>query len=678
MAFSDRVYAYIMKKHHLITTAMAGLTVLTGGMLSSCSDEEVASAEQAKANYYTAQAVNADTAAARAKVFPALAWLPKGTNTYLAGNVTEFVSVANKISGSEPIEIPFEMQSIDTFAIGITDGTEKAFSHLRELYTELYAAISRGEQKPDMDKIIKSLADAVGQIKPIYVVVTCHTEDEAKALAAQLNFLIALSLKDAPFLKTSLQGGWNLVTCKPADIPTELAGANLSGCGDLAVSLGITSRGNAMVAALTVNPQELQVPATVAESVLGTNAADALDDAVNGKGLAAASISPNLANTLRDYYMSFTEAGIMGYKQASTLIGSSSTEEIEQCTAAFKMLAEFVNKLIPYTTRPGALTIWQDGDLHLCLQGDSNGLEFSTAQLNTTVPQDAVVYAYGSGVTAMNCPSMEEIDRAAQAVFTLTSITKSERTAAELKEIYNVVKSLLPHFTALNNSMGKGWVAHADISATETRSLGDPQNKTAELPAPCIRMAAQLDNRAAFGKAMADINSEILAFAEKKDPRAAQEIKEVVAGISHAQNGAYTTYTHPHTTRPEEGLCAGVAISDSMVGMGSDLGKVIQLCDSATGNTAVSGIVVNVNLAPVEPYLVTELEWIKESLETLRNAPDSTEYLIDWHEEWVQEQQEQIDDFREILQRCTGGTLSITSEKGCSKTHIKVYTPALK
>lgn len=668
-----------MKKHHLITTAMTGLTVLTGGMLSSCSDEEAVSTEQtqAKASYYTAQAVNADTAEARAKVFPALAWLPKGTNTYITGNVTEFLSVVNKVSGSEPFEIPLELQSIDTIAIGLTEGTEKACEDLLTVHNQVLEGILQ-EKQPDVDRMLKSIADAAKKIKPIYLVATCHTEDEAKALAAQLNFLIALSLKDAPFLKTSQLDGWNLVTCKPADIPAELTGANLSACGDLAVSLGITSRGNAMVAALTVNPQELQVPATAAESVLGTDAANALDDALNGKGLAAASISPNLANTLRDYYMSFTEAGIMGYKQASTLIGSSSTEEIEQCTAAFKTLAEFVNKLIPYTTRPGALTIWQDGDLHLCLQGDSNGLEFSTAQLNTTVPQDAVVYAYGSGVTAMNCPSMEEIDRAAQAVFTLTSITKSERTAAEFKEIYNAVKSLLPHFTALNNSMGKGWVAHADISATETRSLGDPQNKTAKLPAPCIRMAAQLDNRAAFGKAMADLYSEILAFAEKKDPRAAQEIKEVMAGISHAQNGAYTTYTHPYTTRPEEGLCAGVAISDSMVGMGSDLGKVIQLCDSATGNTAVSGIVVNVNLAPVEPYLATELEWIKESLETLRNAPDSTEYLIDWHEEWVQEQQEKIDDFREILQRCTGGSLSITSEKGCSKTHIKVYTPALK
>ena len=662
-----------MKKHHLITTAMAGLTVLTGGMLSSCSDEEAVSTEQtqAKASYYTAQAVNADTAEARAKVFPALAWLPKGTNTYITGNVTEFLSVYNKISGSEPIEIPLELQAIDTLAIGLTEGTEKTFEDLVNVHNQVLEGILK-EKQPDVDRMIKSIADAAQKIKPIYLVATCHTEDEAKALAAQLNFLIALSLKDAPFLKTSQLGGWNLVTCKPADIPAELTGANLSACGDLAVSLGITSRGNAMVAALTVNPQELQVPATAAESVLGTDAANALDDALNGKGLAAASISPNLANALRDYYVRFVELAISGYSDMNKRIGKK-TESVEQGVAAFKTLAALYKKLMPYSKHPSGITLWQDGDLHLCLQCDSGGVEFSTAQLNTTMPQDALVYAYGSGVANMNCPSMEDIDRAAEAVFTLVSISESASDAQKCREIYNDIKGILPHLTTLHNSMGKGWVATADLSATETYYI-TPSIPAIQQPAPCIRLAMQLDNRTAFENAVADTFAGVKALVQKYSPKDAAEMDTALASIVKAQNGSYTTYTHPVVNRPHEGLKAGVVISDSALGVGSDMDKTQQLCDSFSGNTAVSGIVVNLNMSIMEAYL----EQCKNALEAAKNNPEIEADTISYIEELVQNRQDTLNEFRDVLQIITGGSLSITSENGCSKTHIKVYTPALK
>ncbi len=662
-----------MKKHHLITTAMTGLTVLTGGMLSSCSDEEAVSTEQtqAKASYYTAQAVNADTAEARAKVFPALAWLPKGTNTYITGNVTEFLSVVNKVSGSEPFEIPLELQSIDTLAIGLTEGTEKACEDLVTVHNQVLEGILQ-EKQPDVDRMLKSIADAAQKIKPIYLVATCHTEDEAKALAAQLNFLIALSLKDAPFLKTSQLGGWNLVTCKPADIPAELTGTNLSACGDLAVSLGITSRGNAMVAALTVNPQELQVPATAAESVLGTDAANALDEALEGKGLAALSISPNLANALRDYYVRFVELAMSGYSEINKRIGKEE-DRTEKAVAAFKTLAALYKKLMPYSKYPSGITLWQDGDLHLCLQCDSDGVEFSTAQLNTTMPQDAFIYAYGSGVANMNCPSMEDIDRAAEAIFTLVSISESPSDAQKCQELYNDIKGMLPHLDTLHNSLGKGWVATADLSATETNYMAFTV-PAIQQPAPCIRLAMQLDNRAAFEKAVADTFAGVKSLVQKYSPRDAAEMDAALAGVIKAQNGSYTTYTHPVVNRPHEGLKAGVVVSDSAVGVGSDMGKTLQLCDTFSGNTAVSGIFINVDIRTFEAYF----EQCKNALEAAKNAPETEDDNISYIEELVQDSEDALNEFREVLRIITGGSLSITSDKGCSKTHIKVYTPALK
>ena len=651
-----------MKAKHLITTAITGLTVLTGGILTSCSEDSSQSTAAA------AQVAEINKAESRAQAYPALAYLPKNTTTYLTGNVTEFVNVINKLAGQNIVQLPPDAKIVETFAIGITDGSEKVLSDALAIVKQIKTAIMEGQQ-PDPAQLIKPAADALRNLKPIYLVITCPTEAEAKATADQLSALGNLAKMEVPFLKTSQQGAWSIISCTISEIPQELSNIDLSACGDLTISIATCTQGKAVIAAITTNPAELQVPATAADSVLATTHADALDDAVTGKGLAALTISPNLANALRDYTVEYMKSAISIYNTMALHAGQ--TEGVQELIAAGNTLINFWEKLAPHTKHPYSITLWQDGDIHLTLQGDANGLEFSSAQLNTTIPQDAILYAYGTGITNYNAPSMADFDNAAQALYTIISITNSERSANECRFIYEGIKTLLPALSQLRNGLGSGWSIIADMSAViKQNGAVDTQ-----LPAFCLRGATQLANRATFeGGVVATINN-VKAIMEIINPGSSAGIDELLATVIKTRSGNYTTYSHEAVVDERDGLNAGAVISDSAIGIGSDIPQTIKLCDSLSGNTSVSGIVVNVNLAPIEQMMQSELDFKKKRYETLNNSDDD---MYNFGEDEIKYLESELEEFRQTLKRVSGGNLTITSQNGCLKTHIKLNTPALK
>ena len=651
-----------MKAKHLITTAITGLTVLTGGILTSCSEDSSQSTAAA------AQVAEINKAESRAQAYPALAYLPKNTTTYLTGNVTEFVNVINKLAGQNIVQLPPDAKVVETFAIGITDGSEKVLSDALAIVKQIKTAIMEGQQ-PDPAQLIKPAADALRNLKPIYLVITCPTEAEAKATADQLSALGNLAKMEVPFLKTSQQGAWSIISCTISEIPQELSNIDLSACGDLTISIATCTQGKAVIMALTANPAELQAPATAADSVLATTHADALDDAVTGKGLAALTISPNLANALRDYTVEYMKSAISIYNTMALHAGQ--TEGVQELIAAGNTLINFWEKLAPHTKHPYSITLWQDGDIHLTLQGDANGLEFSSAQLNTTIPQDAILYAYGTGITNYNAPSMADFDNAAQALYTIISITDSERSANECRFIYEGIKTLLPALSQLRNGLGSGWSIIADMSAViKQNGAVDTQ-----LPAFCLRGATQLADRATFeGGIVATINN-IKAIMETINPGSSAGIDELLATVIKTRSGNYTTYSHEAVVDERDGLNAGAVISDSAIGIGSDIPQTIKLCDSLSGNTSVSGIVVNVNLAPIEQMMQSELDFKKKRYETLNNSDDD---MYNFGEDEIKYLESELEEFRQTMKRVSGGNLTITSQNGCLQTHIKLNTPALK
>ncbi len=651
-----------MKTKLLITTAISGLTVLTGGMLTSCSEDNAQSTA-------AAQVAEISKPEARAKAYPALAYLPKNTGSYLTGNVTEFVNTINKLAGQNIMQLPEEAKGLDAFAIGITDGAEVVLSEGLPIVVQILNEVMMGQQ-PDPEQLLKQYADTLRKLKPIYLVITCKTEAEAKETAAKLNVLADMAKKEAPFLKGSQQGDWSLISCTISEIPAELSDMDLSACGDLTFSIATRTQGKAVIAAIATNPAELQAPATAADSVLSTTQAAALDDAASGKGIAALTISPSLANALRDLYIESMKASIafitMGFEHQTE-------QDMERLAAAqtfFNSMIDFCSKLAPDTKHPYSITLWQDGDVHLTMQGDANGLEFSTAQLNTTIPQDAFVYAYGSGITNCNAPSMADFDHAAQALFTFIAATESERSANECRFIYDGIKTLLPSLSQLRNGLGSGWAAVGDMS-----SVRDDDDGKTQAPSLCLRAAAQLSDRATFEGGMVATINNIKAFMETINPGSSAGIDELLATVTKTTSGNYTIYSHERLVDKSDGLNAGAVISNSAVGIGSDIPQTIKLCDSLSGNTSVSGIVVNVNLAPIGQMMQSELDFKKKRYETSQKTADD---MYDYSKYEIEYLESNLEEFRQVMQRVSGGNMTITSQNGCIKTHIKINTPALK
>lgn len=71
-------------------------------------------------------------------------------------------------------------------------------------------------------------------------------------------------------------------------------------------------------------------------------------------------------------------------------------------------------------------------------------------------------------------------------------------------------------------------------------------------------------------------------------------------------------------------------------------------------------------------------EQCKNALEAAKNNPEIEADTISYIEELVQDRQDTLNEFRDVLQIITGGSLSITSKMVAAKHISKICTPALK
>ena len=657
-----------MKTNKLYATSLIGLSLFTGGMLSSCSDESTTVA---------AAHVTADKTEARAKAFPALAYLPQGADTYITGNVQEAITVINKLAGKTIVELPLEAQNIDTFALAATNGTEAILSPLLELIQNgITIAGKTGDISPaDQEKLISQAVSLLKGIKPIYLIATTASEDEAKGTLLQLNFALSLACGQAPFIKYSNQGDWHLYTCKLSDIPQEISTVKTELLGDLAISIAARQQNNAVVLALTVNPKELKTAQTAADSVLGTTASNALDAATGAKGLAALSISPDILNAISN---NADKAQKLSLELANSLLQQQNAPQTEQLMKDARVLCDLFAKYVPTVKVPVSATLWQDGNLHLSLQGDACGIAFTEASVHAQAPEDALVYAYGSTVSSYPCPTMAETDSLVSTIAHIIELTESREEADLLRSAYADAKGVLAHARNMTDELGNGWCAVFDGSGVakqyldyEYYSLG----KT-DAPAPCFAAAIQLNNRAKFETAVADTYQAIMELAEKYAPDSIEMI-ELAFTPTIASQGFVTTYTLDDIVDEDEGIIPCAMLTNSAVSVGTTPAKALSLCTAANGNTPVSGFVVHVNLAPALNLEKQALQNEEKRLAALQNA-QADEYDLQLAQSGIDAQKENIQEIQHLLNSVRDATMTCTAEGGILNLHINANTPALK
>lgn len=664
-----------MKKRYFITTALSGLTLLSGSMLTSCSDEQTTeptqtqNAEAAKApSVATTKAVGpvvkTTTPEERAASFPALAYIPATANTYIAVNTEELTQTALKICPNWEMLLPQEAEMVKSAALAFSEGNERVITTLLSAATAM-AAAQNGLMEQDIDPIALA-TDALQNFKPIYLSATLTDTTTAEGVIALITMGQAQLQQGAPFLVFGENNGWNCISCKLADIPQGEFPFDTALLGDTTLTVAYRQIENAIVVAICNNPAELTTPASAKESVLGTIAADSLNSLGGKPGLLTASATAALQNALVEFTVNSSFPLV-----TSSLVRLLPEDSAQQLNSAFGKLEQTI-KSYPKVTKPMALTAWQDGDVHLALECDAYGSTFNTANTCGTAPQNTIYYAYGSGITNLPKVDYKGVIDAYVQIFAVLS-----GKAESVYKAYAAIENNLAPVHQLLNSLDSGWSFSLDAQANSTSPLDyeDEAAGSVTTTAPRLAFAAQLKDKAAFEQAVQATFGAIHNIAAELAPGAESVVDTMLTTEQSTVNNA-SVYTFPNVSKPQQGLVANYAVSGTAAALGSDTKLTTQMA-TATADTSATGWFCELNLAPIVAIMEAEMkaETARADYYTQKDPEDYLGSAMKSHAEFLANK---VDNFRKVISMITGGKASLTTQDGKFIFHVQAHTPCLK
>jgi len=662
-----------MKKHYFLTTALSGLTLLSSSMLTSCSDEQPTQAQNAEAKAPAAAAaavkvatpvIKTATPQERAASFPALAYIPATANTYLAVNTEEIISTGLKICPNWEMTLPQQADMVKSAALAFSEGNEKIVTTLLSAATSL-AAAQNGLPAPAIDPMALA-TDALQNFKPIYLSATLTDADTAAGIIAFISMGRPNIEQEAPFLTFSENNGWSCISCKLTDIPQGVFPVDTTQFGDTTITVAYRQIENAIVVAICNNPAELTTPASAKESVLGTIAADSLNSLGGKPGMLTASASAALQNALQEFCVSTTFS-----TAAANFSRILPEESAQKLSSAFGKLEQII-KNYPKTTKPLAITAWQDGNVHLTVESDSFGSTFNTATTCNTAPKNTIFYAYGSGIT--NLPKVD-YKGLVDAYFEIIAAISGQEAA--LTQARAAIENNMAPVQQLISSLDSGWSFSIDGQATETQPIDhlDEATGTVNTSAPRIAFAMQLKDKAAFEQAVKATFGAIRNIAATLKPGAEAQVDTALA-TEQSTIGKATVYNFSNISKPQQGLTAGYAVSDTAAAVGSDTTLVAQMA-TATADTAVAGWFCELNLAPIATSMETMLNATTARADYFsQKEPDG--YKGERIKHNAEVLTEKMENFRKVISMITGGKAYLITQDGKFIFHLQADTPCLK
>ncbi len=661
-----------MKKHYFLTTALSGLTLLSGSMLTSCSDEQTAQAQSAEEKAPAAAAakvatpvIKTATPQERAAGFPALAYIPATADTYLAVNMEEIIKTGLKICPNWEMTLPKEATMVKSAALAFSAGNEKVLTTLLSAATSI-AAAQNGLPAPVINPMALA-TDALQNVKPIYLSATLTDKETAEGVMALISMTRPNIEQEAPFLTFSENNGWSCISCKLSDIPQGAFPVDTAQFGDTTITVAYRQIENAIVVAICNNPAELSTPASAKESVLGTIAADSLNSLGGKPGLFTASASAALQNALQEFAVNTTFSAVIA--NFSQILPEESAQKL--CSAFGKL--EQIIKTFPKATKPLAITAWQNGDVHLTIESDSYGSTFNTGNTCTTAPKGTVFYAYGSGLT--NHPKID-YNGLIDAYFEIIAVM-SGKEAALSQARAAIENNLTSPMQKLISSLASGWNFTIDMQANDTIPVdyADETAGTVNGWAPRIAFAMQLKDKTAFEQAVKATFDAIHNIAAEIAPGAEARVDALLA-TEQSTIGKAAVYNFSNISKPQQGLSAGYAVSDTAAALGSDTTLAAQMA-TASANTAVAGWFCELNLAPIATAMEVELNatQIRADYYTRKDPEDFMGVSLTSN---AKIHAKRIENFRRVISMVTGGKAFLITQDGKYIFHLQADTPCLK
>lgn len=412
-----------MNKRTLFTLALACLAFpvtaqdATGplGMLQSLHTESTASVSLKE----------------RAAAFSALGALPPDTDSFLAvsrlGELAKLLELdARMLPGAELAEM------LDSFAIGITEGTVKDLERLQPLFQVLSAAqddaaenwalqanedaaraivaVQREQKAADGAKLVQATKDF--HLAPIYMVLSAKAGGEALLQQLAVLPLMVPMGADAP-VEMTVRSGWRgfCVRGSMLDLSAyELAPEHESGIQENLQNarLYVLARtvGRKLVLVICSNPDEVKLPAKVADSVLASPQVAAFDSSLR-KAWAVGYSSPAVVKLREDSDL-FDYQYVASFMERVFLQLAPDNAACASAAGAVKSLLQTTQIFLPAQHEAERMMLWQEPDsfcLHLvCGAGPQRFAPGALLYTEHSSRQDTVLYAESTPLTG--CPEL--------------------------------------------------------------------------------------------------------------------------------------------------------------------------------------------------------------------------------------------------------------------------------
>ncbi len=587
----------------------------------------------------------------RAELFSALALLPQNVSDFAVltkvGDNLRRLAESRKLPSFDAADLPAELLALDNIALATTPATPATYALLQQVLVNLSTVNSSLQLAEEWatnaretlsDPIIEELiqradahtqldegAAAGARIPASYIIITSKPEEET--MLQECNALLLASFLQEPPAGVTPVNDANGFSGIRMDVTETYKDELDEATSDMAPRrreqllnelakhpLFILTRqqGQALIIALCEDPQELQLAASPAESVLATDKLAACDTNLAKGMIAASHVSPELASVANAVNSQPTFHLASGVSAVFTRLGKVEPDNkaaYDKAAAAVSLLSAELQKFHRPVTRPVTMQMWCDGDLHLALTGDGQGCSYTPGALRLASMADAPATSLYAETTPMQLgltpPDNKALLESALSLAEGVSLTMKESNREQTEAAFAAVRAFMPEMQALvaaGSTVSSGLDGQFALVLDSVHgqlpkvSATTPGYTDAEVPR--ISLFAGVKDRSKLGSGWEALLATAGQLAGKFG--APPEIVRLLP-ITSQQLGSAMSYSLALPAFPisTQDTVPNLTVSDTGLAFGTSALLNAQVVESATGSTPFAGAVFALKFAPL-------------------------------------------------------------------------------
>lgn len=586
------------------------------------------------------------TAEQRAAAMPALAVMPADTEVcYTVTNLPalfDSIHNAGMMSDRDYESMPEEVKAVHSVAIGAGAGSGKTLEALSSIYSiamyneggndvlrnwaKMAVKEYQGALEELADKTAKAtIADfktAISEIKvgPAYGVLVGTAGSEAMLQEWYNSLVEELQEEDGDngFAAVNVNGFSGIKVQMPAE---EAEPSEWDDEYDIAMKQEVVKRtvyllfkleGNKIIAAVCENPEDIKLPATAQDSVLGTGklaAADAkLDKGLHMVGYASAEATNAYKQMMYGLISRVGNDLVNGFKALEAQGGENGSRFAAAAKGAETILTSIRNYAFAAGKNPTfGMASWSGSDMEFELAYDSTGVAYKPGKLSLlkqAADPNTVLYAESTYWNNPNSPDLNQLIDCGLAVCdgVITTLPTAQQDEAEanmqmVKAFLPEVKEAIASFSLVTEGMDNTMGLVVDGNGTMPAVLGGKPGNTTAFPR--IAFYSGVADRAKLSEGWDSILTVAGKVATKvgSDPAILNMLPIIprTIGKSTSYSVALPMFT--------ENLVPNITVSDSAFVLGSSSALNAEIAESATGTMDYTGCVCSIKFAPLAKML---------------------------------------------------------------------------